>query len=172
MMRAILMVFAGLFCVLVMALLVFVVGMRRRSRVVINGVRRLARATKRFPLKTAWTTGASVSVVRHIGRSSGREFDTPVQPVVTAEGFLVALPYGSNSDWVRNVLARGNATILHHGTAYRVGHPEVVPLDQVEDQFSTKERRTHRLFGVTECLMLRRTVADQTVAHVAGSAES
>ncbi|MEP7022031.1 MAG: nitroreductase family deazaflavin-dependent oxidoreductase [Pseudonocardiales bacterium] len=171
-MRAIWMVVAGLFSVAVMALLVFVVGMRRRSRVVINGVRRLARATKRFPLKTAGATGASVSVVRHIGRSSGRKFDTPIQPVITTEGFLVALPYGSNSDWVRNVLARGNATILHEGNAYRVDHPEVVSLDQVEDQFSTKERRTHRLFGVTECLMLRWTVADQTVARVDGSAES
>ncbi|PZS30869.1 MAG: nitroreductase family deazaflavin-dependent oxidoreductase [Pseudonocardiales bacterium] len=166
------MVVAGLFCVVVMALLVFVVGMRRRSRIVINGVRRLALATKRFPLKTAGATGASVSVVRHIGRSSGRGFHPPIQPVVTAEGFLVALPYGSNSHWVRAVLARGNATIRHDGTAYRVDHPEVVSLDKVADQFSTKERRTHRLFGVTECLMLRRTVADQTVAHVAGSAES
>jgi hypothetical protein len=62
----------GLLFVLAAIAVIFVVGMRRRSRAVINAVRRLARATKRFPLKSAGRPRAYTSVVQHLGRTSGR----------------------------------------------------------------------------------------------------
>jgi deazaflavin-dependent oxidoreductase (nitroreductase family) len=142
---------------------VFVVGMRRRSPTVINSVRRLSRATKQYPMKSAGRPHAYASVVRHVGRTSGREYETPVRAVPTADGFVVALPYGSASDWVRNVRAHGTAVIVHDGTEYRVDQPRVVPLAGVEDSFPPGEQRAHRLFGVAECLTLHRVTADQQV---------
>jgi hypothetical protein len=75
--------------------------------------------------------------------------------------FVVALPYGSDSDWVKNVRAHGTAVIIYHGSEYRVDHPAVVPLGMAEDSFSPRDRRAHRLFGVTECLTARRVPADE-----------
>jgi len=133
----------------------FIVGMRRRSPSVIGVVRRVARATKGLQLRSAGSAGAYASVVRHVGRSSGKEYETPVRAAAGSGGFVIALPYGSGSDWVKNVLAQGGATIIHNGSAYRVSQPRVAPLTEAEGHFSGSDQRAHRLFGVTECLELR-----------------
>jgi deazaflavin-dependent oxidoreductase (nitroreductase family) len=134
---------------------VFIIGMRRRSPTVIGAVRRVARATKGLQLRSAGSAGVYASVIRHAGRSSGMEYETPVRAVSDSGGFVIALPYGSGSDWVKNVLAQGGATIIHKGSAYRVDQPRVAPLTEAEEHFSARDRRAHRLFGVTECLKLR-----------------
>jgi hypothetical protein len=99
------------------------------------------------------------------------EYQTPVRAVATADGFVIALPYGSASDWVKNVRARGTAIIIHAGREYRVDHPMLVPLAAVKDNFSARDQRAHRLFGVTECLTVRRVTAEATPAPAANSAE-
>jgi hypothetical protein len=158
-------VLGGLLSVLAAITVVFVVGMRKRSPAVINAVRRLSRATKRLPLKSAGRSRAYASVVRHVGRTSDREYETPVHAVATADGFAVALPYGSNSDWVKNVRARGTAVIIYDGSEYRVDRPQLVPLGVAADNFSARDQRAHRLFGVTECLTLRRVPANELASH-------
>jgi deazaflavin-dependent oxidoreductase (nitroreductase family) len=142
-------VIGGLLFVLAAMAAVLVAGMRRRSPAVTGAVRGLSRATKRLPLKSAGRSRAYTSVVRHTGRTSGREYQTPVHAVATADGFAIALPYGPDSDWVKNLRARGTAVIVHHGTEYRVDHPVLVPPQAAEDSFSPQDRRAHRLFGVT-----------------------
>ena len=141
--------------------IVFVTGMRAKSPVVVNGVRRLGRATRPLAIKSAGGPGASASVVHHIGRTSGRSYATPVGAVPVDDGFVIALPYGDSADWLKNVLASGSATIVHDGSTYDVDRPEVVPLSAVEGQFSPADQRAHRLFGVDQCLRLRRPVANQ-----------
>jgi deazaflavin-dependent oxidoreductase (nitroreductase family) len=141
--------------------IVFVTGMRAKSPVVVNGVRWLGRAMRPLAIKSAGGPGASASVVHHIGRTSGRSYATPVGAVPIDDGFVIALPYGDSADWLKNVLASGSATIVHDGSTYDVDRPGVVPLSAVEDQFSPGDQRAHRLFGVDQCLRLRRPVSDQ-----------
>jgi deazaflavin-dependent oxidoreductase (nitroreductase family) len=150
----------GLSVVLMGIGVVFVVGMRRKSPSVLNAVRRSSRATKRFPLKTAGTAGSGASVVRHIGRKTGRSYDTPVRAVRTADGFVIALPYGPNTDWLKNVIASGRATIVFEGEAYPVDQPQVVPLTQESSSFTPGNRLAHRVFGVKDGLKVRRAAAD------------
>lgn len=95
-------------------------------------------------------------MVRHVGRASGRAYETPVSAVPTEDGFVIALPYGTNTDWLKNVLASGSATIVHEGNTFRVDRPEVVPASVATPLFSSTDQRTHRLFGVDECLLVRR----------------
>ena len=144
-------------CALLVAAIgiVFVVGMRRKSAAVINPVRRLSRATKALPLKTAGTGQAYASVVRHVGRTSGKSYETPVHAVTADGGFAIALPYGPGSDWVKNVLARGHAAIVYGGRAYSVDEPKIVPLGEAAVNFTLGDRLAHRLFGVKECLVVR-----------------
>ena len=151
----------GLLAAVAATAVVFVVGMRRRSPVVLDAVRKLARATKRLPLRSAGRPGSYASVVQHVGRTSGREYETPVRAIATADGFVVALPYGSRSDWVKNVRAAGTAVIIQDANEYRVDRPAVMPLREAGEYFSPRDRRAHRLFGVTECLTVRRVSDEQ-----------
>lgn len=138
---------------------VFVIGMRTKSPLVLNAVRRTGRATKRFVLKSSGTPGGIASIVRHVGRTSGRPYETPVSAVPTDDGFVIALPYGLNTDWLENVLASGSATIVHEGSTYRVDGPEVVPMSVAEPLFPAKDQRTHRRFRVDQCLQVRLEVS-------------
>jgi deazaflavin-dependent oxidoreductase (nitroreductase family) len=135
---------------------VFMVGMRSKSPPVLNAVRRAGRAMRPLALKSSGTPGANASVVRHLGRKSGRPYKTPVNAVATDDGFVIALPYGRNTDWLKNVLASGSATILDEGNTYEVERPEIVPLSVAEPLFPPKDQRTHRRFRVDDYLLLRR----------------
>jgi deazaflavin-dependent oxidoreductase (nitroreductase family) len=141
--------------------IVFVVGMRAKSPLVLDAVRKAGRAVKPLVLRSAGTPGASASVIRHVGRTTGRPFATPVGAVPTDEGFVIALPYGSNTDWLKNVLAAGSAILVDEGTTYQVDQPEIVPLAVADPYFPPQDQRTHRLFGVEQCLRVRRVEADE-----------
>ena len=141
--------------------IVFVTGMRAKSPLVLNAVRRSGRATKGFVLKSSGTPGGIASIIRHVGRTSGRPYETPVQAVASDDGFAIALPYGLNTDWLKNVLASGSATIVHEGDTVRVDGPVIVPASEAAPLFSSKDQRTHRLFGVRQCLLVRRVEPDE-----------
>ena len=66
------------------------------------------------------------AVIRHIGRHSGQVYSTPVVAIPIVNGFVVSLPYGSEVDWCRNVLAAGRCTIRWNGYDYRVSEPELL----------------------------------------------
>jgi hypothetical protein len=148
------------FCGAVMALAVlatvFLLGMRTKSPAVVNRVRRFNRAvTNPRVLRTAGSPGAPASVIRHVGRVSGREYETPVGPFEVGDHFVIALPYGPGADWVRNVLAQGSATLVHEGRTVPIHLPEIVPTAQVAGDLPTSEQRTLRLFSVDQCLRVR-----------------
>jgi len=143
--------------------LVFMAGMRAKSPPVLNTVRRLNRAVfNPRQMTTAGTPGAYASVIRHVGRTSGRSFETPVGAVATDDGFVIALPYGTISDWLKNVLASGTAAIVHEGITSDVDQPQLVPLPDAIEHFPPDERRTLRLFGVEQCLTVRRVEPPET----------
>lgn len=136
---------------------VFVVGMRMKSPRVQRAVRQMNKSYwNPRAMATAGTPGAYASIVHHVGRRSGRTLSTPVVPVETADGFVIALPYGPGADWVQNVLVAGAATIVHEGELYEVVDPEIVATDDAGVDFSPADRRGQRLFNVDRCLRVRR----------------
>jgi deazaflavin-dependent oxidoreductase (nitroreductase family) len=145
---------------------VFMVGMRTKSPLVLNAVRRTNRATKRFPMKSSGARGGIASVIRHVGRRSGRVYDTPVKAVLTEDGFVIALPYGLDTDWLKNVQASGSAIIVHEGDTYQVDSPEIATTSVAAPLFSEKDQRTHRRFRVEQYLLVRRESAERTTAQV------
>ena len=60
------------------------------------------------------------SLIRHVGRKSGRTYETPVILAKVPEGFIAELTYGDNVNWYRNVLAAGGCVVVHHRVEYRV----------------------------------------------------
>jgi deazaflavin-dependent oxidoreductase (nitroreductase family) len=154
-MKTVFKIFGGIFVAVLALGVVFLEGMRRKSPVVLDAVRKTSRATKQVVLKSAGTPGAPASVVHHVGRKSGTTYQTPIDAVPTDDGFVIALPYGANTDWLKNVLASGSATIVHDGKTHAVGKPEVVRRVDVEHLFPESTQRTLRLFKVDICLRVR-----------------
>jgi len=103
-------------------------------------------------LRSAGHEGSSTSVVRHVGRRSGRTYQTPVIAARHDDSFLIALPYGQRTDWLKNVLGAGSATIVTNGQTYEVDRPEVIPMAEATAYFRPKEQRMHRQFHVDSAL--------------------
>lgn len=80
-----------------------------------NALRLFTRATRALALRTAGTEGSGTSVIRHTGRLSGRTYETPVVAARRDDHFLIALPYGNRTDWLKNVLGKGSALIMANG---------------------------------------------------------
>ena len=66
------------------------------------------------------------AVVSHVGRRSGRVYRTPVNLFRDSDRYAIALTYGSDSQWVRNVLAAGAVDIETRGRRVRLVAPEIV----------------------------------------------
>ncbi|ROS73639.1 nitroreductase family deazaflavin-dependent oxidoreductase [Cellulomonas sp. PhB143] len=87
----------------------------------------VTRSNKRLlnPVVLRVATGLGpMAVVRHTGRRSGREYRTPVFAFAYRDGAQVrtvlALTYGPDVDWVRNVEAAGTFELERRGTTYVV----------------------------------------------------
>jgi deazaflavin-dependent oxidoreductase (nitroreductase family) len=106
-------------------------------------------------LRSAGKEGSNTSVVRHVGRGSGLAYSTPVVAVQHDDSFLIALPYGAHTDWLKNVVSKGSATIVTNGHAYEVDHPEVISIKEATRYFRPREQRMHRQFHVDDALQLR-----------------
>jgi deazaflavin-dependent oxidoreductase (nitroreductase family) len=65
------------------------------------------------------------AVILHRGRRSGRRYRTPLFAFRRGRTLVIALLYGEESDWLRNVRA-GGGHVVRRGRTFVVGPPEVV----------------------------------------------
>ncbi len=120
-----------------------------------NALRMFTRVMRPVALRSAGKEGSRTSVVRHVGRRSGRTYETPVIAVQHDDNFLIALPYGERTDWLKNVLGTGSAAIVTNGHTYEVDRPEVIPMAEATAYFRPREQRMHRQFHVDAALKVR-----------------
>lgn len=67
------------------------------------------------------------SLVRHVGRRSGKAYETPLIVSRVADGFVIELTYGPDVDWHKNVVAAGRCTVIWHGQEYVIDRIEPLP---------------------------------------------
>jgi deazaflavin-dependent oxidoreductase (nitroreductase family) len=103
---------------------------------------------------TPWMPGFGLVV--HRGRRSGREYQTPVNVFPADDGFVIALTYGADTDWVKNVQAAGGCELRTRGRALRVGSPRVYH-DETRHGIRPLEREVLRLLGVADFLSVKTT---------------
>ena len=146
---------------LVALLGVFLGGMRAKWPPVVNAVRRLNRNVfNPRQMATAGQPGAFAQVLRHTGRTSGRTYETPLGIEPTDDGFVIALVYGNDAQWLKNVLAAGRAEVVRDDVTYAVDGPELVAVDEVMGYFKPSDQRLLGLFGVDRCLRLYHAAHD------------
>ena len=86
----------------------------------------------------------SLALIRHVGRKSGRIYETPLLLARVPDGFVAELTYGENVDWYRNVVHAGRCTIV----ADRIEHE----IDQIRKYPS---RAGYQAFGWPAALLLK-----------------
>jgi len=118
--------------------------------------RRLAKINIAFTnritgLFAGWLPG--FGILTHVGRKSGKVYRTPVNVFRASNGFIIALTYSSESEWVKNVLAAGSCELQTLGRKYQLVAPNVV-LDTTRRRFPVPVRVILRLVGADEYMEL------------------
>jgi len=110
------------------------------------------RVTNRITRSVA-TRLPGFGVVVHRGRRSGRSFRTPVNVFRVQNGYVVALTYGVDSDWVKNVLAAGGCELETRGRYEHLRSPRLVH-DEDRRDVPAAIRPILGLLGVGDFLLL------------------
>ena len=91
--------------------------------------RRVARfnkvVTNRLQRVYAWLV-PPWAVIVHRGRRSGRRYRTPVLAFRQERTLVIALLYGEESDWLRNLRAAGGGRVVRMGRIFELYAPRVV----------------------------------------------
>lgn len=98
-----------------------------------------------------WLPGLGVIV--HRGRRSGRPYQTPVNVFSAGDGYVVALTYGPDTDWVKNVLAAGGCELRTRGQIIQLGSPRLFH-DESRSSIRPVERQVLRILNVADFLSL------------------
>jgi deazaflavin-dependent oxidoreductase (nitroreductase family) len=100
-----------------------------------------------------WLPG--LGVVVHRGRTSGKQYRTPVNVFPRpGDRYVLALTYGPDTDWVKNVIAAGGCELLTRGTHIELTAPLLVH-DETRHQIRRVERMILGLLHVYDFLELR-----------------
>lgn len=83
-----------------------------------------------FSLSFAGRPYSFWSVILHTGRSSGKEYMTPIVADRQDGCFVIPLPYGRQVDWLKNIMAAARCELIYHGKVYRASQPEVISLEE------------------------------------------
>ena len=88
-------------------------------------------------------------ILTHVGRKSGTVYRTPVNVFREPEGFIIALTYGRESEWVKNVMAAGGCPLETRGVQHQLSSPTIVH-DATRRRFPIPVRIVLRLIGAND----------------------
>ena len=92
-----------------------------------------------------------MGVVIHTGRRTRQRYRTPVMVFPHGTRYVIALTYGRDSQWVRNVLAQGGCKLETQGEIIDLADPEIVH-DEQQYAVGPFTRRILRLLNVDDFL--------------------
>jgi deazaflavin-dependent oxidoreductase (nitroreductase family) len=93
-------------------------------------------------------------ILTYRGRKSGRIFRTPMNVFRRGDGYVFALTYGSDVDWVRNVVAAGECELRTRGRDIHLVEPELF-VDPTQRLMPALIRGFLRINRVTEFMRMR-----------------
>jgi deazaflavin-dependent oxidoreductase (nitroreductase family) len=92
-------------------------------------------------------------ILTHVGRKSAKLYRMPVNVFRAPEGFLIALTYGRESEWVKNILAAGGCELETRGVRYQLSAPTIMH-DPTRRRFPIPVRIVLGLIGANDFMQL------------------
>jgi len=96
--------------------------------------------------------------VTHTGRRSGRVYRTPVLAFATEDGFVVALTYGRDVDWVKNLMRTHGGSIKQSGEGHQLVSVQFICRDEAEDDIPFLVKLLLRLISVEDFIHARAAI--------------
>jgi deazaflavin-dependent oxidoreductase (nitroreductase family) len=93
-------------------------------------------------------------ILLYKGRTSGKSYRTPMNVFRDGDSYVLALTYGSDVQWVKNVLAAGGCDLVTRGRTVHLVEPELFE-DPRRRQMPQPVRFFLGLMRVTEFMRLR-----------------
>jgi deazaflavin-dependent oxidoreductase (nitroreductase family) len=97
-----------------------------------------------------------LAIVNHRGRITGRHYTTPVIAFTVEDGLLVGVLYGSDSDWVRNVVVAPRVAVKRRGRTLDYQGSRLVDRTEGLRLVPAGIARAYRLLGVRHFVSLTR----------------
>ena len=120
--------------------------------------RRLRNFVKRFvnPVlrNFARSSRGPFALLRHVGRRSGKQYETPIMVWRMKDGFMIVLTYGPNTDWLRNLQAADQGNLRWHKREYTFKKPELIDAKTAEPALPPFIKFVLRLRGQHEYVKL------------------
>jgi deazaflavin-dependent oxidoreductase (nitroreductase family) len=88
------------------------------------------------------------------GRRSGKTYETPINVFKHGDHYVFALTYGSDVQWLKNVLAAGHVTMISRGRRIELVEPELI-VDPTRRLVPALVRIALRFDRVTEFVRMR-----------------
>jgi len=101
------------------------------------------------------------AILVYVGRRSGRTYRTPMNVFRNGDEYVFALTYGSDVQWVKNVLDAGGCELVTMGRTVRLTGPRLF-VDPKQRLMPLPVRLFLRLMRVTEFLAMRPDAAGLT----------
>ncbi len=94
------------------------------------------------------------ALLRHVGRRSGKTYEIPIMVWPIPDGFVIALTYGPDVDWLRNLQVAGQGSLRWHKQEYVFQKPEPIDAQTALLALPPLIQRILRLRGAHEFVKL------------------
>jgi len=94
-------------------------------------------------------------VLTHLGRKTGRTYQTPINVFRRDDAYFFFLTYGSDAQWVKNVLAAGSCSLRTRGRVVELVEPELITDPELRPAPPLVRLVEGRIAGVTQYLRMR-----------------
>lgn len=137
-----------------MVVLLRVFRRRRESLLSHRAFRRLLKTYNVLTRRFSGTRVSTVGLLTHVGRRSGRNYQTSVGVTGYGDGFLLPLTYGPGTDWYRNINVAGSGTLTWKGRNFALEKPEIVSGPQPLRAWPIRSRIMLQLAGIDDFVWL------------------
>lgn len=109
-------------------------------------------------LKIAGGPLRAFSLLKHVGRRSGKAYATPLSAYPLGDGFVIALLYGDATkvSWCQNVMDAGKCILKTRGQEYVLGRPEIISASQALPAYPPLARWVYQSRDIQQFLWVHR----------------
>lgn len=104
--------------------------------------------TNRLMKQIAGRRCSPIALIRHIGRKTGKLYETPILAAKSSDHFIFALTYGKEVDWYRNILANASAELLLRGHWFHLVNPRLLDAEAGRSAFASSAKTLLKLIKI------------------------
>lgn len=104
---------------------------------------------------------SEIALLTHRGRVSGKQYDMPIMTAPCPGGFVFALTYGLEVDWLKNLNAAGWGRLKWHGVDFELSEPVQFSMAEGQRSFSGFKGKILRLFTIQDYIQLTAEVVKE-----------